>query len=342
MNISCKKHIPGISMIALMITLIYISCSNSTDSDSIPPAPIGNLAVIDSNVGTITLNWTASGDDSLSGIASAYDLRFSSYVLNESNWNSAIQADGEPDPGNPGSVETIQITGLAVDSTYYFALKVRDDAHNWSAISNVVSALPDLMAEISDENLEAAIRSLLDKQTGEILASELLTIDSLDAAQNQISDISGLEHCLNMRYLRLHTNQISDLSPLTGLTKIDRLALYTNQITDINPLAGMTSLELLYLGWNQIEDITILENMPFLRSLALDGNEISDLSALADLNHIDNLVLSYNNIENISPLVNNSGLGEGDELWLEFNPLSEQALTEQIPVLTARGVTVIH
>ena len=38
--------------------------------------------------------------------------------------------------------------------------------------------------------------------------------------------------------------------------------------------------------------------------------------------------------------VDNKGLGNGDSVDLKDNPLSDQALNEQIPVLQERGVQV--
>ena len=44
----------------------------------------------------------------------------------------------------------------------------------------------------------------------------------------------------------------------------------------------------------------------------------------------------------LCPLLANTGLDEGDEVRLFGNPLSEEARTEQIPALEARGVTVTY
>ena len=79
-----------------------------------------------------------------------------------------------------------------------------------------------------------------------------------------------------------------------------------------------------------------------LQSLILDDNYISDLTPLAALTELDYLDLQLNWIEEIGPLVDNTGLGEGDAVSLEDNPLSDQAIEEQIPALEARGVQVSY
>jgi len=50
--------------------------------------------------------------------------------------------------------------------------------------------------------------------------------------------------------------------------------------------------------------------------------------------------LDGNSIVDISPLVANSGLSDGDEVDLKWNPLSDKSLNEYIPQLEERGVHV--
>lgn len=86
---------------------------------------------------SVVLNWTAVGDDSLTGTAAEYDIRYSTEPITMATWDQAIQCQGEPQPQLSGSQETFTVTGLLQGVTYYFAIKVRDDANNWSWISNV-------------------------------------------------------------------------------------------------------------------------------------------------------------------------------------------------------------
>ena len=58
------------------------------------------------------------------------------------------------------------------------------------------------------------------------------------------------------------------------------------------------------------------------------------------LTKLTGLTLYGNQISDISPLIENSGLDEGDQVWLEQNPLNDSSLNVYIPVLEQRGVTV--
>jgi lysophospholipase L1-like esterase len=108
--------------------------------DVIPPARIHNLSVISTSGSTVSLSWTAPGDDSLSDQASYYDVRYSTSALTESNWNSAKIAPNIEKPKAPNSTESFVVMGLEGDKRYYFGIKTADEEYNWSTLSNVVDA----------------------------------------------------------------------------------------------------------------------------------------------------------------------------------------------------------
>jgi phosphodiesterase/alkaline phosphatase D-like protein len=111
------------------------------------PGPVASLAVTSMTDSTATLGWTAVGDDSLTGTATKYDIRYSTSPITSVNWASAVQVTGEPAPTAPGTSQSYTVAGLSRQVTYYFALKVEDDAGNVSALSNVVNATtPDTKA----------------------------------------------------------------------------------------------------------------------------------------------------------------------------------------------------
>ena len=87
---------------------------------------------------SVTLRWTAVGDDSLSGVAAAYDLRMSESPITASSWSTATALSGLPAPLASGTTQQVTVRGLTSGATSYFALRVRDDAGNWSGVSNVV------------------------------------------------------------------------------------------------------------------------------------------------------------------------------------------------------------
>ncbi len=123
--------------------------------DTIRPASVSTVAVTALTDTTATLSWTAVGDDSLTGTATSYDVRYSASPITPASWSSAIQASGEPAPAAAGTAQGYQVRNLGRQTTYYFAIKVADEASNISALSNVPSATT------TDTLPPAAIRDLV-------------------------------------------------------------------------------------------------------------------------------------------------------------------------------------
>ncbi|MBN1481245.1 Ig-like domain-containing protein [candidate division KSB1 bacterium] len=113
----------------------YVAPSNDTTS----PAKISNLAAGSPTSSSITLTWTAVGDDGTSGTATSYDIRRSkNNILSETDFNSATRVTG-PAPKAAGANESFAVSGLEASTKYYFAIKAGDEAGNWGAMSNVPS-----------------------------------------------------------------------------------------------------------------------------------------------------------------------------------------------------------
>ncbi|MBI5221887.1 MAG: hypothetical protein HY980_00080 [Candidatus Magasanikbacteria bacterium] len=107
--------------------------------DIIAPAAVADLTAGSPTPSSITLNWTAPGDDGNVGTALHYDIRYSSLNITDENWVAATQLIDEPAPQVAGSSQSTVASGLSADTNYYFALKAADEVPNWSALSNVVS-----------------------------------------------------------------------------------------------------------------------------------------------------------------------------------------------------------
>ena len=120
-------------------------------ADEIPPDAVTPLNVDSWTADTVTLSWTATGDDGMDGTASSYDVRYSTSPIDDGNWGSAYQATGEPVPQAPLSPETFTVNGLLPDRTYFFRLKVADEVPNFSALSDEASATTDVGTWIVDE-----------------------------------------------------------------------------------------------------------------------------------------------------------------------------------------------
>ena len=211
---------------------------------------------------------------------------------------------------------------------------------------------PSPAVAIPDANLRAVIEDSLGKaDNAPITRADMAALTGFIAPNKGIRNLTGLEYATNLRHLYLsgvetidgewfNSNDISDLSPLSTLTNLTLLSLGINSISDISALSNLTNLTGLDLGINSISDISALSNLTNLTFLSVFDNDITDISALSNLTNLKLLYLDENSISDISPLVSNTGLGNGDRVYLKDNPLSSTSINTHIPALQRRGVTV--
>ena len=210
------------------------------------------------------------------------------------------------------------------------------DLTELKAPSTNISDLTGLERAINLIRLDLTFNSISDISP----LAELTKLTELKLALNSISDISSLSGLTQLTELSLTGNPISHLTLLARLTDLESLHLGNNSIVDLSPLAGLTNLKLLSLWGNSISDISPLVGLTQLTELYIRETAISDISSLSRLTNLTELKLENNSISDISPLVTNTGLGNGDEVNLKKNPLSNQSIATHIPALQSRGVTV--
>lgn len=91
---------------------------------------------------SVTLTWTATGDDGYIGRATKYDFRYSARPVSGSDtlgwWNTAAAVSmTSRAPAPSGSRDSLRLGGLVVGIKYYAILRIGDDAGNWSGFSNM-------------------------------------------------------------------------------------------------------------------------------------------------------------------------------------------------------------
>nr|MDO8134515.1 LamG-like jellyroll fold domain-containing protein [Candidatus Njordarchaeum guaymaensis] len=108
-------------------------------SDLVAPAVIDDLVAGSPAVDSITLGWTAPGDNGYDGTAIGYTVRYStSGPITDESWESATSYVQSWAPMAAGGNETHAVYGLNSSTRYWFAIKAYDEAYNYGAISNCV------------------------------------------------------------------------------------------------------------------------------------------------------------------------------------------------------------
>lgn len=151
----------------------------SKTGDVTAPDAVSDLAVGTPQATSVPLTWTSTGDDGQIGVASQFDIRYSTDVIAAGNFAAAAQVGNPPNPELAGTVQSMTVSGLQPGTTHYFAMKVIDDHGNTSGISNVVSATTEA-ANIFVDNFN--------RTTG---LGANWSADSYDIVQNRLSNAAG-------------------------------------------------------------------------------------------------------------------------------------------------------
>lgn len=108
--------------------------------DQVAPAAIVDLQVVKAEGSRVTLHWTAPGDDSASGRASRYDLRYAAFPVDSASFAQAAPVDLPYAPAPAGTAETATVRDLDFDTDYYFAIRSEDEWFNLSPLSGTAGA----------------------------------------------------------------------------------------------------------------------------------------------------------------------------------------------------------
>ena len=162
----------------------------------------------------------------------------------------------------------------------------------------------DASTWMPDANLRDAVREDLGLASDEVLTqAKMLDLTSLHAPQEQISNLTGLEHATNLTKLIAWQNQVSSLTPLENLTNLTEIRMGNNDISDVTPLDDLTSLTKLGLRHNSISNVTPLAGLVDLTWLRLAGNSITDFSPLVTLVNVTNSDVNLPDPDTTAPSV---------------------------------------
>ncbi len=261
-------------------------------------------------------------------------------ISSESATVEFVTTEVKESPGNTVSLRVVDVYGNVTEQSYPI---------------DIAALLPQEVVSIPDANLAAVVREALDLTPGDAISQlDMLKLGGrLEANDRQITDLTGLEHAVNLKDLLLGDNQISDITPLAKSTIIEALELHNNNISDISSLAGMVNLTRLHLGDNSVSDLSPLAESINLHELTLGDNSVSDLSplerlihlvrlelyninisdisSLAELTHLEYLHLGDNSVSDLSPLERLTNL-EGLDLW--YNSVSDLSPLAELTNLT--------
>jgi predicted outer membrane repeat protein len=116
--------------------------ASETTQDQTSPAMVTDLSAVGAQgQGLIQLEWTATGDDGMLGVATNYSVAYSETPITEAAWDDLPKLPGMGAPSAAGNHEMRIVTLPESDRLYYLGLKASDESGNLSPLSNVAYAV---------------------------------------------------------------------------------------------------------------------------------------------------------------------------------------------------------
>ena len=263
-------------------------------NDGTPPSGIVDLTVTGTGPSSVTLTWSSPVDDTA---ATAYEMRIGPDPVSLVTWEASTPVAGLPAPKGKNEPQTFTVTGLSA-GTWYFGIRSRDAAGNWSQVSNSPMATLQASAAPATGTITPSSGSVVTgvKQSftatfsdgdghGDIADCRVLLNTALQGANGIFL---RLDRTNNKLYLRSDNNSgwLGGHAPGSGnVIENGRCTIHCDRTTfsgngntltlnislTLKPLvAGKTLTEWLYVGdaaghgdgWNQAGEITVASAPP--------------------------------------------------------------------------------
>jgi hypothetical protein len=213
------------------------------EEDLTPPGKIDDLVVVTETETSLTLTWTAPGDDDVIGTATSYDMRYHDELINDDNWDLADVVQDPPVPKTAGETETITVSDLTPDTDYYFALRVGDERPNWSPISNsakgrtlnidlndlLIMTTPSITSLLSGEQINIAI-NVISKSTSKHEPMVNISLSS-DLEDLSIVPSSGVTDSAGQFIITILAPEVESSTEVSITIKVSKDGFRSNQST---------------------------------------------------------------------------------------------------------------
>jgi hypothetical protein len=114
--------------------------------DTIPPAPINDLVMMEMENDSVTLVWTAPGDNNLTGKAEHYEIWMSEQEPNDPDTGNGVVICDTLTPNSAGILEQIRISLESSDQTRWIWIKTWDEA-GFASNSNSINLVSTGISE---------------------------------------------------------------------------------------------------------------------------------------------------------------------------------------------------
>lgn len=177
---------------------------------------------------------------------------------------------------SPGQIRRLDLSGRGIDRLPD-SIGLLDSLVALNLANNLLESLPQ-----SIDQLQALVNLDLRRNRFQALPTALgaLQLRSLNASDNQLSDISVLEHCPELRVLDLSGNSLAELGACLHVqNELRSLNLSMNYLGDLEAFfAGLGNVEQLMLADNLLRELpSSIGHLESLLTLDVSGNRLERL-----------------------------------------------------------------
>jgi len=172
---------------------------------------------------------------------------------------------------------------------------------------------PNQVIKIKDAGLEKIIRDNIEKPEGDILASDMGQLYSLNInfKETPVHELDGLEYATKLHDFSIrYGKSIKSLDPISYIKTLVYLNVSNTDVDNKPSTFNTPSLERVNFITTNIKDYGFLKTVNKMTNLDITDNDVTSISFVANMNDLITLDLNYNKVSDISSLKNKKKLVE--------------------------------
>jgi internalin A len=170
---------------------------------------------------------------------------------------------------------------------------------------------PNQLIEIKDSELERMIRDKVSKPTGDILASDMTELYSININYEEyaVKSIEGLEYATELIDLSYRYGEgLESLEPIAYSKTIESLNISYSTVENTAKTFNTPALTRISFIDTNISNCDFLKKSTNIKELTINNSNLESLEFMTDFKDLESLYLDYNNISDITPVENKKKL----------------------------------
>jgi Leucine-rich repeat (LRR) protein len=198
------------------------------------------------------------------------------------------------------------------DTGRYYAVITNPNVPGLNIQSGIISLqIIDKILSIPDPNFKQCLKEtypFIFDENDNIILEEAKKIETINCANRNIENISGIEVFVNAITLNFDTNRITEIPDLSKQSKLTTLYFGQNRLTSLPDLSGNVDLEFLSFYANSLTTLPDISRNDKITYLEFQKNSIRTIPNLSHLQDLSVLSVAFNPLETIASIEENPEL----------------------------------